>query len=101
MEEFHQRAAKRARGDLGPRRFETLRHPDAAEPDPGSGLTGRERAIADLAASGMSNREIAEHLVISKRTVDSHAEHIFAKLGITSRVQLTVKLLDAGDAIIR
>jgi non-specific serine/threonine protein kinase len=101
MEEFHQRAAKRARGDLGPCRFETLRHPDAAEPDPGSGLTGRERAIADLVASGMSNREIAEQLVISKRTVDSHAEHIFAKLGITSRVQLAVKLLDAEDAIIR
>ena len=94
-------AAKRARGDLGPCRFETLRHPDAAEPDPGSGLTGRERAIADLVASGMSNREIAEQLVISKRTVDSHAEHIFAKLGITSRVQLAVKLLDAEDAIIR
>jgi non-specific serine/threonine protein kinase len=118
MGKFHQRAAKRAGGDLGPRRFETLFdqgakrdpgqlveaaladadelcHPDAAGPDPGSGLTGREREIADLVASGMSNREIAEQLVISKRTVDSHVEHVFAKLGITSRVQLAMKLLDA------
>ena len=42
----------------------------------------------------MSNREIASRLFISKRTVDAHVEHIFAKLGISSRVQLTVWLRD-------
>lgn len=57
-------------------------------------LTGRERQIAALVASGMSNREIAERLVISKRTVDAHVEHIFGKLGISSRVQLTLWLHD-------
>ena len=36
----------------------------------------------------MSNRDIAQHLGISKRTVDAHLEHIFGKLGISSRVQL-------------
>jgi predicted ATPase/DNA-binding CsgD family transcriptional regulator len=59
-----------------------------------SKLTGREREIAALVASGLSNREVAAKLVISKRTVDAHVEHIFGKLGMSSRVQLTVWLRD-------
>jgi non-specific serine/threonine protein kinase len=43
-------------------------------------------------ASGLSNREIASRLFISKRTVDAHMEHIFAKLEISSRVKLTLWL---------
>ena len=57
-------------------------------------LTSRERQIAELVGSGLSNREIAERMIISKRTVDAHVEHIFAKLGLKSRVQLTVWLRD-------
>jgi non-specific serine/threonine protein kinase len=37
---------------------------------------------------GLGNREIAERLVLAKRTVDSHIEHIFSKLGFTSRAQI-------------
>ncbi len=59
-----------------------------------SALTRREREIADLVASGLSNREIGGRLFISKRTVDAHVEHIFGKLEISSRVQLTVLLQD-------
>jgi predicted ATPase/DNA-binding CsgD family transcriptional regulator len=55
-------------------------------------LTKREREIAELVASGLSNRQIATRLFISKRTVDAHVEHIFSKLEISSRVQLTVLL---------
>lgn len=58
---------------------------------PGS-LTTREQEIAALVAAGLSNRQIAEKLFISRRTVDAHLEHIFAKLGITSRVMLTIQL---------
>jgi non-specific serine/threonine protein kinase len=57
-------------------------------------LTSREREIAGLVASGLSNREIAGRLFISKRTVDAHVNHIFAKLGLSSRVQLTLWLRD-------
>jgi non-specific serine/threonine protein kinase len=55
-------------------------------------LTRREREIARLVAHGLSNREIAGQLFISKRTVDAHVDHIFSKLEISSRVQLTVML---------
>ncbi|WP_175408210.1 LuxR C-terminal-related transcriptional regulator [Streptomyces sp. TRM64462] len=48
-------------------------------------LTPREREVAALVARGLCNREIAERLVISKRTADAHVVHILAKLGITSR----------------
>jgi non-specific serine/threonine protein kinase len=55
-------------------------------------LTGREQQIAALVGEGMSNRDIARQLGISKRTVDAHLEHIFGKLGISSRVQLATGL---------
>ncbi|MEV0091385.1 LuxR C-terminal-related transcriptional regulator [Streptomyces sp. NPDC050738] len=51
-------------------------------------LTRREREVAALVAQGMTNREIAERLVISKRTADAHVEHILAKLGFSSRAQI-------------
>jgi predicted ATPase/DNA-binding NarL/FixJ family response regulator len=66
--------------------------PEAAGPVRAATLTPREREIAVLVASGLSNREIASRLFISKRTVDAHVEHIFAKLEISSRVKLTLWL---------
>jgi ATP/maltotriose-dependent transcriptional regulator MalT len=51
-------------------------------------LTEQERQIAAFAAQGMSNREIAQRLYISHRTVGSHLYSIFPKLGIVSRAQL-------------
>jgi len=64
-------------------------------------LTRREREIALLVASGLSNREIGARLFISKRTVDAHVEHIFGKLDISSRIQLTVMLREptAGSGV--
>jgi non-specific serine/threonine protein kinase len=51
-------------------------------------LTGREREVAMLIARGLSNRQIAETLVIAERTVTNHVEHIFDKLGFRSRAQV-------------
>ena len=59
-------------------------------------LTSREREIAALVAGGLSNREIADRLFISRRTVDAHVNHIYAKLRISSRVQLTIWERDRG-----
>jgi len=105
--QVHDQAIAAAREALGGKRFEALlaeagQHPidqmvafaidDAdepaagrARPQPASQLTEREAEIANLAASGMSNPQIAEHLFISRRTVDAHLQHIYAKLGISSR----------------
>jgi len=59
-------------------------------------LTRREKEIAALVAAGLGNREIAARLFLSKRTVDSHMEHIFTKLGFSSRTQLASWVLGQG-----
>jgi predicted ATPase/DNA-binding CsgD family transcriptional regulator len=51
-------------------------------------LTKRELEVAELIENGLSNREIAERLFISKRTADGHVERILAKLGFSSRAQV-------------
>ncbi len=53
-----------------------------------SPLTKREQEIAGLVAGGLSNRAIADRLVISRRTVDGHVERILDKLGVHSRTQV-------------
>jgi DNA-binding CsgD family transcriptional regulator len=58
-------------------------------------LRGREREVASLAAAGMTNQEIADRLVISVRTVTSHLDHIYSRLGIGSRAQLE-RFLELG-----
>jgi DNA-binding CsgD family transcriptional regulator len=78
----------RATGEtLGPR------HPDARDR-----LTAQELHIAQLAAQGLSNRDIGERLFLSHRTIGSHLYRIFPKLGITSRTQLRDALPAAADS---
>ena len=55
-------------------------------------LTRREREVAQLVGAGLSNREIAERLYLSERTVDNHVHHVLGKLGFESRVQVATWL---------
>jgi DNA-binding CsgD family transcriptional regulator len=55
-------------------------------------LIASERRIAELAAEGLTNREIAEHLFVTARTVEGHLTHVFGKLDITSRTELPAAL---------
>jgi DNA-binding NarL/FixJ family response regulator len=51
-------------------------------------LTPRESEIAELVAAGRTNREVAEQLVLSTRTIEAHLRNIYGKLGVRSRVEL-------------
>ena len=51
-------------------------------------LTGREREVALLAASGMATKDIASRLFLSARTVDTHLARIYRKLGVAGRAEL-------------
>lgn len=111
MREWHQRYGERAAAALGAaahraalargRRLtieeaarvalgEVVRGPDddGAEPLRDLPLTPREREIARLVATGKTNKEIADELVIAPRTVDTHVQHILTKLDFTSRSQV-------------
>jgi DNA-binding CsgD family transcriptional regulator len=74
--------AKRARLEL--ERVRARREPDA--------LTTTEQLVADLSASGLTNREVAGRLHISPKTVESNLARVYLKLGIRSRAELGTRL---------
>jgi DNA-binding CsgD family transcriptional regulator len=51
-------------------------------------LTPAERDVVRLVSEGLANKDIATRLSVSPRTVQTHLTHVYAKLGLTSRVQL-------------
>jgi DNA-binding CsgD family transcriptional regulator/tetratricopeptide (TPR) repeat protein len=62
------------------------------------GLTAREREVAVLIARGKSNQEIADRLIVTKRTVETHVGNIMFKSGCTSRTQIAVWVIEMGLA---
>ena len=56
-------------------------------------LTPSEQAVVDLVAEGLSNPQIGQRLYVSRRTVQTHLAHVFAKLHITSRTQLAAEAI--------
>jgi DNA-binding NarL/FixJ family response regulator len=60
------------------------------------GLTTREREVLGHVAAGRSNQAIAEHLVISERTVRTHVSNILSKLGLASRTQAAIWARENG-----
>ena len=73
-------------------------HTLASAPDPtlSEALSERERQILDHVAAGMSNREIAESLHLSRWTIDSHIRHIYDKLAVNSRTQAVRRAREHG-----
>jgi DNA-binding CsgD family transcriptional regulator len=59
-------------------------------------LTPSERRVAQLAADGLSNRDITQNLFITTRTVEGHLTHAYQKLAITAREQLPAALAPPG-----
>jgi non-specific serine/threonine protein kinase len=115
---WHERCERETRACLGKRRFDTAYRDGAAlsvddtlvqllgRPAPtatertgraGSAvLTRREAEVARLVAQGLRNRQIAAHLFLSERTVESHVDHILTKLGLSSRTQVVAWAGDLG-----
>ena len=63
------------------------------------GLTNRELEVLRLLVRGLSNKEIAERLVISRRTAGSHVEHIYSKIGVSNRAQASLFAIKHGLTI--
>jgi DNA-binding NarL/FixJ family response regulator len=59
------------------------------EEHPAGALTARELQVMEMLSRGMTNREIAEHLTISIKTVDTHRGHVLKKLGLRNNSELT------------
>jgi len=71
-------------------------HVEAGKETPLEELTEREIEVLQLAGKGITNREIADSLSISHRTVQAHLSHIFSKLGVGSRTEAVVYALRKG-----
>lgn len=73
-----------------------LQRADAGNVSPAEDLTPREREVLTYIAEGLTNREIAETLVISAKTVDRHRENIMRKLNLHNRVELVKYAIEKG-----
>jgi len=77
--------------DLLERALERARRGGAA-PDPLAALSGREKAIAELVAQGLRNRDIAERLEMNEGTVKVYLHRVYRKLGVASRTELALRV---------
>jgi DNA-binding NarL/FixJ family response regulator len=61
-------------------------------PAAASALTETERRVAELAAAGLTNREVAQQLFVAVKTVEANLARVYRKLGITSRAELGARM---------
>jgi len=76
--------------------LEAAGHRAAARLSWPAGLTTREVEILGLVARGWSNKQIAQRLVITPKTVSNHVEHIYRKIGVSSRAAATLYATQQG-----
>jgi DNA-binding CsgD family transcriptional regulator len=91
---WRQRTGPAGRAAVAAARAATTPGPAAGRVVPEAGLTRRELSVARLAADGLTNREIADRLVLSPRTVAAHLYRVFPKLQITTRRALRGRLAE-------
>nr|WP_296767315.1 response regulator transcription factor [Rhodococcus sp. (in: high G+C Gram-positive bacteria)] len=77
-------------------RFISEESPPTRDPAVLDALTDREREVLESLATGMSNAEIASHLVLSEATVKTHVGRVLTKLGLRDRVQAVVLAYETG-----
>jgi DNA-binding CsgD family transcriptional regulator len=56
-------------------------------------LTASERRVAELAADGLTNRDVAQALFVTTKTVETHLGHVYRKLGVSGRDELGARLV--------
>jgi NarL family two-component system response regulator LiaR len=81
------RAAHSGRPTVAPEAMQALVQSVSGSPKPGHDLTAREREILAMMVEGITNRQIAERLVLSPLTVKTHVSHIIRKLGVATRTE--------------
>ena len=70
--------------------------PREAHTDAAGVLSPREHEVAEMIAGGQSNQDIADNLVVSVKTVESHVQHIFRKLSVKGRAEVAVWIVRQG-----
>lgn len=118
FDEYHERCQQEVRRSLGERAYtkaftegtqrpldelagellgRTTTQSAATTDEPLDELTKREREVAALVAQGMTNKQIAQALVISQRTAEGYVERILIKLGFTSRSQIAATVAETRN----
>ena len=82
---------------LAPDRTPSSRHPESGDLTPTVSLTSREQEVVALVRQGLTSRHIAELLVVSERTINTHLEHIRHKLGVRSRAEIVARTLGSDQ----
>ena len=89
-------AARRLDGDAADAVLHAAGHRVRRRRERPAGLTAREVEVLRLVARGLSNKEIAEQLVISPKTAGTHVEHIYTKIGVSNRAQASLFAMKHG-----